>query len=397
MDNSSRDSNLHKYLEEYIREGYVECLYNPDIDSIIALSILVRALNANSVNIGISSIYEIQDHSETKYSNIGIGTVLIGNRSISIARNASHSTHSSNVIKPQGSITEYVFSSISKIYKLPKDLRSISVVGHLYHYTDNGLLSGVDDRYIKDLGNIFGEDSIAIKNGLKVHRYGGEFDLVYVLSNSLDPYIPLSKESIKNIIDATSNETSESTEEVLKEIAKSINEKIGRDLVKKGLKPLYGENYPFIDPYDASICISSIASLDPSTLALYISSGFTGISLLALKCSNIFAEIKNYLDQLLINKEIRSHTISIKGVRMTIYPSLKYSIVRPVHNILSALNHYKGTIPIYDIDGKYVLIIENPSIGEKIMELSIEVTGGGLAIIHDLEKHVEAIKLWSHY
>ncbi|MEM4971852.1 MAG: hypothetical protein QXE01_11450 [Sulfolobales archaeon] len=379
---------LQEFFKRVLDDGYCEIYVSHDIDSIVAASTVIRMLSAHNIEAGIYPAILLHQADPGDYSLvIGSRPPRIGG-GVAIIRRREGLTKIGDwiVVQTPSSISHEVAEAISNLYQLPRELRSAIVAGHMSVFT-RSLLSQVEDRYIAGLGEMFGSDAILIKEGLKIMGYGVEENLAYILETTLDPYIPNVSGNPQKSLEIASQITSQDGKEALKKISKVLNDIAGVSLVSVGFKPIYREDYPFLDPYEMYICLLGHLQAGSSEIAAFISTGLPGISAISYKCIYVKKEILAYLSEI-FDKSKKVSTYSVKGRMFTAYPSIPLNIVWPVHKILTSLSHYQG-YAVYETSGGYAFPIEGPYDPQSIRGL--KVYPSGLLIVDDIEDIPEAV------
>jgi len=379
---------LGDYFKRVLEEGYCEIYVSHDVDSVAAASMVIRMLSAHNIETGIypaALAHQVE---------VGERSLVIGSRPPKLGGGVAISRRREGITKIGGwaiaytasSISHGILDALSQIYQLPRELRSIAVAGHMSSFT-KGLLSQVDDRVVSSLGEIFGTDSVVIKEGLKIMGYGAEDDLARVLENSLDPYLPGVSGNRKRASELASQIPYQADREALKAASKALNDALGYPLVSVGLKPVYRENHPFADPYEAHMCILAHMHIGPSEVAAALSTGLQGLSRISYRCLYAKKDLLAYLAEV-FDKSKKVSTYSIKGKIVTVYPKAEVSIIWPVHKILSSLSHYQG-IAVYETASGYAIPIEGSYDPQALKGL--KVLPSGLLLVEDADEIPEVV------
>ncbi|MDT7894651.1 MAG: hypothetical protein ACO2O0_11555 [Desulfurococcales archaeon] len=389
IDISAKDI-LREFFKRVLDNGHCEIYVSHDIDSIVAASTVIRMLSAHNIEAGIYPAILLHQASPSEYSlAIGSRPPRIGS-GVAIIRRREGLTRIGEwiVAQTQSSISHEILETISNLYQLPRELRSAVVAGHMSAFTKS-VLSQVEDKFVAGLGEMFGSDAIIIKEGLKIMGYGVEENLAYVLETTLDPYIPNVSGNPQRSLDIVSQITSQDGKETLKKISKVLNDMVGISLVSVGLKPIYREDYPFIDPYEMYICLLGHLYIGSSEASTFISTGLPGISAISYRCIYIKKEILTYLSEV-FDKSKRVSTYSVKGRMFTAYPDISLNIVWPVHKILTSLSHYQG-YAVYEVSEGYAFPIEGSYDPQNMR--GFKVFPSGLLIVDDIEDMPEAVSV----
>jgi len=382
LSGSSIHAILADYFKRVLEKGYCEIYVSHDVDSIVAASMIARMLSAHNSLGGVYPAPDILAGSSHEDS------LLIGSRpprhgsglAIIRRKNGLSRVGEWGIYSTQGSIAQAVLETISHIYQVPRDLRSAAIAGHMAAHS-RSLLFTVDDRVISSLGDIFGSDAIIIKEGLKIMGFGAGEPLEAILENTLDPYLPGISGNRGKASEISSLLKSQDDRDSLKAFSKAINDLLGTQLVYMGLKPIYRDDYPFVDPYELHLCILGHAAYGSPEVSAYISTGMPGLSKIAYNCIKIKRDIITYLSGIL-DRDKKVSTYSIKGKLVTIYPNIPSHIIWPVHKILGSISHYQG-YAVYETTGGYVLPIESPMDLHSLRNFKISA---GFVVIKDLQE-----------
>lgn len=373
---------LVDYFKRVLERGYCEIYVSHDVDSIVAAAMITRMLSAHNSLAGVYPATDISAGSPYEDS------LLIGSRpprhgsGLAIIRRKNGLSRAGDwgIYSIQGSIAQAVLEAISNIYQVPRDLRSAAIAGHMAAHTKS-LLFAVDDRIISSLGDIFGSDAVIIKEGLKIMGFGAGDPLEAVLENTLDPYLPGISGNRGKASEISSLLKSHDDRDSLRAFSKAINDLLGIQLVYMGLKPIYRDDYPFVDPYELHLCILGHTAYGPPEVSAYISTGMPGLSRIAYNCIKIKKDIITYLSGIL-DRDKKVSTYSIKGKMVTIYPNTPSHIIWPVHKILGSISHYQG-YAVYETTGGYALPIEGVMDLHSLRGFKISA---GLIMIKDLQE-----------
>ncbi|GAY25293.1 hypothetical protein ATG_04960 [Desulfurococcaceae archaeon AG1] len=386
---SSSRGIIGEFLKKLLDKKYCEIYVSHDIDSVIAASIIIRLMGAHKIDVGVSSASTLLTTTPPDTSLIIGSKPPRGGGGLAILRRRDEGPKIGEwiIIYASGSISQEVLEAVSQFYQVPRELRGAAVAGHMASFSKN-LLSSVDDKIISGLGEVFGSDSSHIKEGLKVMGFGVWDSLSYVFENTLDPYIPGVTGNPSKVSEIVGS-IQQSDKEALKRLSKAINDLTGLELVSVGLKPIYWDEYPFVDPYELHICLlASIASGSPE-VSSYISTGMPGLSRIAYRCLDHKKMIIDYLKDI-IDKSKRVSTYSVKGRVVTIYPRISVNIIWPVHRILALLSHYNG-YAVYEIEEGYAIPVDKTI--DPVSMKGLRITPGGLAIVESVQGAAEVVSL----
>jgi len=383
-------NTLYDYFKRVLEEGQCEIYVSHDVDSVAAASMVIRMLSAHSIEAGV---YPAVLASQVE---VGENSLVIGSRpprlggglAISRKREAPTKIGGWAIAYTASSLSHGILDVLSQVYRFPKELRSIAVAGHMSSFT-KGLLSQVEDRVVSGLGEIFGSDIVSIKEGLKIMGYGAEDSLAYILENSLDPYLPGVGGNHKRASELAAQIPYHADREALKAVSKVLNDALGYPLVSVGLKPIYRDDLPFTDPYEAHICILAHMHVGPPEVAAVISTGLQGLSRISYRCLYSKRDLLAYLAEV-FDKSKRVSTYSIKGKMVTVYPKIDVGIVWPIHKILTSLSHYQG-LAVYETTPGYALPIEGPYDLQALKGL--KVLAAGLLVVENIEDIPEVVSV----
>ncbi len=390
MDQQDSGRNIiSDFLKKLLEKRYCEIYVSHDADSVIAASIVIRLMSAHKIDLGISSASALISTTPSDTSLIIGSKPPKGGGGLAIIRRRDEGSRANGwvVAHVPGSITQEILRAASQLYQVPRELRGAAAAGHMASFSKD-LLSRVDDKVVSSLAEIFGPDAIHIKEGLKVMGFGAWENLSYILENTLDPYIPGVTGNPSKASEIAGSIT-QSDKEKLRELSKIVNELAGLELVFVGMKPVYWNEYSFVDPYELHICLlASIAKGSPE-ISSYISTGVPGLSRIANRCLDHKKEIIDYIRNI-VDKSKKVSTYSVKGKIVTVYPKISAGIVWPVHRILSLLSHYSG-YAVYEVEGGYAIPIEKTI--DPVSMKGLRITSSGLAFVGSVQEAAEVISL----
>ncbi len=388
MDQQAGSGNpVSEFLKKLLDRGYCEIYVSHDIDSIVAASIVIRLMSAHKIEIGVSPASALLTTTPSENSLVIGSKPPRGGGGLAILRKREDVSRTAEwvITYSLGSISQEVLRAASQLYQVSRELRSAAVAGHMASFSKD-LLSTVEDKIVSNLGEIFGPDSVYIKEGLKIMGYTAWDHISYSLENTLDPYIPGVTGNPSKISEIVGS-VSQGDRDSLKKLSKLINDLAGLELVSVGLKPIYGDDYPFIDPYELNICLLASIANGSSEVSAYISTGMPGLARISYRCLHHKRDIMEYLRDI-IDKNKKASTYSVKGKMITVYPKIKAHMIWSVHKILRLLLHYNG-YAAYEIEKGYAIPIEKTI--DPVYMRGLRIAPSGLAIVDSLQEAYEVI------
>lgn len=381
---------LKDLLRRSLEEKQLEIYVSHSTDSVAAASMVIRLMSAHGSSAGVSPASHLaREAPEGEALVLGARPPRAGSGVALVKRRGDVSRHGDWIlVDTPSSISHEIFAAVSHFYQVPRELRSAAAAGHMGAFS-GGLLSIVEDQVVSKLPELFGSDSVLLVEGLKIMGYGSGEPLEQVLENTFDPYLPgITGFRGKGAEILGSLKISQIDSEVLRSVARALNTATGSMLASYGLKPYYHEEHPFKDPYELSLCVSGFSGISPAAVAAYISTGLSGLSQIAYECHAIKSGLAAYLKELLVEKKIKAVTYSIKGSRVTVYPSPGYHLLRPLHHILASLSHYQG-YPAYEVEGGYAVPLSELDLAA---HRGLDLREPDVAVVKDLQEVPEVAR-----
>ncbi|MEM4484691.1 MAG: hypothetical protein QXE13_02395 [Sulfolobales archaeon] len=354
---------IKKMIDRIANEGYfTEILVHPDIDSVLAASMILRLASLKDYEIGVSAS-ELSEEPSEKTLVIGFSRPKTFFRGYIIGKNKVFSFREDRIIliPHASSIARYVAESIQKIYTIPREMRSLALASYLYTSADNGMLHNLSDETVRMSSDIFGVDAARIVVGLKMMGFYDESYIDRNLINTIDPFIP-GISGRRNVVSELMKEIGSGRgRDYIEKVSEIINTKINLRILEVGNKPYYEQSYPFIDPYEAVHCINMAINRDPVMTTLYIATGLSGISMISIKCKDDLVKVIETVYKIIEREgsEIGYHKIDNTRLVEISIGECSREILYEVYLILKDLKMFQETL-VFRCGGRYLYPLRKP-------------------------------------